>query len=335
MALEAARKGERGTDKELLAGFNKRINALKKQLAIIQKFNTQMKDSGKPVEGGTSVPQVVLGTKFKDAFDKEMIALKARKGMLKELNVTEFASVKMLDRHATSLKNKITIDQRLNMLKEQGVVLTAEEVKQYRNLWAEIEKLNIKLDEKKEKLNAVKKAAKDNTQGLKDFAESAKNLQKQLSDVALSGLQKMEDSLVGLINKTMTVKEAFRSMANSIIQDLQRMMIRKYITGPIAASMSSFIGGMQSGGPVKANTPYIVGERGPELFMPQKSGSIVPNHQLGGGVNVVNNYDFSGANPATIQALRQESERIKQETFASVFSAVGRGGSYARAVGKR
>lgn len=37
------------------------------------------------------------------------------------------------------------------------------------------------------------------------------------------------------------------------------------------------------GGPVSGNTPYIVGERGPELFVPKSGGTIVPNHDLGGG----------------------------------------------------
>jgi len=52
-----------------------------------------------------------------------------------------------------------------------------------------------------------------------------------------------------------------------------------------------FIPGMARGGPVKGNTPYIVGEKGPELFMPHTAGNIVPNHRLGAGgaVNVTVN----------------------------------------------
>ena len=46
--------------------------------------------------------------------------------------------------------------------------------------------------------------------------------------------------------------------------------------------------GRAIGGPVSANKPYIVGERGPELFMPNSSGQIVPNHALGGSSIVVN-----------------------------------------------
>lgn len=41
--------------------------------------------------------------------------------------------------------------------------------------------------------------------------------------------------------------------------------------------------GRANGGPVSGGTPYMVGERGPELFVPGSSGSIVPNHALGGG----------------------------------------------------
>jgi hypothetical protein len=37
------------------------------------------------------------------------------------------------------------------------------------------------------------------------------------------------------------------------------------------------------GGPVKLGMPYIVGEVGPELFVPGNSGNIVPNDKLGGG----------------------------------------------------
>jgi len=47
--------------------------------------------------------------------------------------------------------------------------------------------------------------------------------------------------------------------------------------------------GKANGGPVSAGTPYMVGERGPELFVPNNSGNIVPNHALGGDVNVVVN----------------------------------------------
>ena len=41
-------------------------------------------------------------------------------------------------------------------------------------------------------------------------------------------------------------------------------------------------GARMAGGPVSGGSPYMVGERGPELFVPNRSGMIVPNTALGG-----------------------------------------------------
>lgn len=43
-----------------------------------------------------------------------------------------------------------------------------------------------------------------------------------------------------------------------------------------------------TGGPVSQNQPYLVGERGPEMFVPNTNGAIVPNNKLGGGNVTVN-----------------------------------------------
>ena len=48
-----------------------------------------------------------------------------------------------------------------------------------------------------------------------------------------------------------------------------------------AFNMQLGIGGRASGGSVVAGQPYIVGERGPEMFMPGQSGTIIPNNNLG------------------------------------------------------
>ncbi|CAB4174289.1 hypothetical protein UFOVP965_31 [uncultured Caudovirales phage] len=52
--------------------------------------------------------------------------------------------------------------------------------------------------------------------------------------------------------------------------------------GKLAGLLMSFLPGRASGGPVSGATPYVVGEKGPELFLPKTDGSIVPNNQLGG-----------------------------------------------------
>jgi tape measure domain-containing protein len=50
----------------------------------------------------------------------------------------------------------------------------------------------------------------------------------------------------------------------------------------------SMLTGFANGGGVGANSPIVVGERGPEIFVPSRSGNIVPNHRAGVGGQVVN-----------------------------------------------
>ena len=70
--------------------------------------------------------------------------------------------------------------------------------------------------------------------------------------------------------------------------------------------LETVIGGNKAaGGPVTGGTPYIVGERGPELFVPGSSGNIVPNHEMG-GANVVVNVDASGSSVEGNEAQSRE-----------------------------
>lgn len=63
-------------------------------------------------------------------------------------------------------------------------------------------------------------------------------------------------------------------------------------------------GFMADGGPVQGNEAYVVGERGPELFVPNASGTIVPNHMLMGGGQTVN---YNGPYIANMQAIDTQS----------------------------
>jgi phage-related minor tail protein len=64
---------------------------------------------------------------------------------------------------------------------------------------------------------------------------------------------------------------------------------------PAAFSMPSLLPGRATGGSVTGGQPYLVGERGPELFMPGRSGGIAPSGSFGGIGNVVVNVDATGS----------------------------------------
>jgi phage-related minor tail protein len=113
-------------------------------------------------------------------------------------------------------------------------------------------------------------------------------------------------------NFVKTGKLSMKDLTRSIIQDLIAIQMKAAVirflgaafglaTGPNASNDGWFanvyqatgVTGKATGGPVSAGSPYIVGERGPELFMPSGSGTIIPNNQMsnmGNTSNVTNNY---------------------------------------------
>jgi len=96
------------------------------------------------------------------------------------------------------------------------------------------------------------------------------------------------------VQMALTGKATFRDMVNSIAQDLLRLTVRQYITTPLFDFFKAALptpAGKASGGPVDAGAPYIVGERGPELFVPAFRGTVVANDKLGGST-IVNNYNI-------------------------------------------
>lgn len=66
--------------------------------------------------------------------------------------------------------------------------------------------------------------------------------------------------------------------------------------------------GRATGGPVFGNSPYIVGERGPELFVPKGNGTIIPNDQLGGNSSI-NIYNYNERAAALNAALIAQEVR--------------------------
>ena len=103
-----------------------------------------------------------------------------------------------------------------------------------------------------------------------------------------------EDAIVKFVQ---TGKLSFKDLANTIIAEMARAGAQKMLSGlfGLGGGGGGFLGGIgklfgfANGGYPPLNQPSIVGERGPELFVPQSAGKIIPNHQLGGGSTVVNN----------------------------------------------
>lgn len=96
--------------------------------------------------------------------------------------------------------------------------------------------------------------------------------------------------------------------------------------GSFFGSLGKGLPGRASGGPVSGGRPYLVGERGAELFVPGSSGSIVPNHAMAGGLSItvapVYHMDNRGATQELIKQLPAIMEQNKRETVALAVAAV-------------
>jgi hypothetical protein len=137
-------------------------------------------------------------------------------------------------------------------------------------------------------------------------AAMAKIARENLSSFEKSG--KMVESVYGNMMNAVdkfvdSGKFKFKDFAASVIQDLIKIEMKSQVTsiftslrsagGSFFDTIGSFLTGKAEGGPVNSGTPYIVGERGPELFVPSSAGSIVSNKNMlkngaGGGTTYVN-----------------------------------------------
>jgi hypothetical protein len=126
-------------------------------------------------------------------------------------------------------------------------------------------------------------------------------------------------------------------VVRSLGRDLVRLVFQQMVTQRLAAGVTGvlqgkgFAGFMADGGPVSAGSSYVVGEQGPELFVPHASGTIVPNNKMGGGSgsgsgSVTVNYNIAaGVSRAELAPiLEQERRRLKAE----IPDMVRRGGGY-------
>jgi tape measure domain-containing protein len=120
-------------------------------------------------------------------------------------------------------------------------------------------------------------------------------------------------------------KSSFSDLADSILKDLAKMIIKAYLFklivggGKALGFDMSFLEKKATGGPVAGGKPYMVGEEGPELFVPGKSGTIVPNNALGGGGGpVTNNYITNNINALDSRSVAQVFAENRQTLLGTV-----------------
>ncbi len=194
------------------------------------------------------------------------------------------------------------------------------------------EDLNNTLEKVNKNLSLSSIRFKDFAEGFKDALNESKNKLENFEDLGKKVAKTLEDGLteafMNIADGLNSLKDTFTNIMNIILEHL----IRIHIALPIAEGISGMF--KADGGSVTGGRPYIVGERGPELFVPGRTGTIVANDQMGASGVVINqSISFSTGLVPTVKAEVQKMlPQIAEVTKAAVAESSMRGGSYRRAL---
>ena len=149
-----------------------------------------------------------------------------------------------------------------------------------------------------------------------EYADNATNAANRARDIFNSMTQNMNSALDNFVE---TGKLSFSDLATSIIKDIIKIELKQSAAALMTAGKGISWGsmlGFAEGGTPPVGRASIVGENGPELFVPKSSGTIVPNNQLGGG-SVVNNHYYT-VNAVDAKSVAQLFAENRKTLYGSV-----------------
>ena len=168
----------------------------------------------------------------------------------------------------------------------------------------------------------------EKNKGLEKELELTQRVEDAFESLSNSINNDIKEGIKGLIKGTSTLGD----MLNNIADKFLDLALNQGLFGSILGSKGEKGGGLlgalglfANGGRPPVGKPSIVGEKGPELFVPRSSGTIIPNNKLGGGgsTNVVVNVDASGSDVegddaggqelGTLIAVAVQGELVKQQ----------------------
>ncbi|NDV52104.1 hypothetical protein [Salipiger sp. PrR003] len=178
--------------------------------------------------------------------------------------------------------------------------------------------------------------------------------QKAIADLdgSTDRLQTMQDGVAGFTDALFDNSTSISDWAANALIEFAKVQAQFGILKALGLSTegvdpgSTFVGSILEGlsgkramgGPVNANSAYLIGEKGPEIMVPTSSGVVVPNHQLGGGgsdvqVNIK-------TPPGTTATARRKSggidiEVMMERKFEEFIESGGADGAMNRSFGLR
>ena len=177
--------------------------------------------------------------------------------------------------------------QRINEILDRTGIKGAERREQARQTLGVLIDQEEALKSQQKEQDKLKEKARQTAQELANFYTS-------IGDSIKTGIV---DSLTAAVDETKSLAD----VASNVLRNIANILLNFGVNTAFSALGSGggflgklFGGARANGGPVSPNRSFLVGERGPELFVPRSSGNIVPNHAMG-SANVTVNVDASGS----------------------------------------
>ena len=203
------------------------------------------------------------------------------------------------------------------------------------NLQVEIDKLiekQAKVGQLEEKdqirlttLEATRNKIDEQVDSLSDAAEATDKLNESTKDMR-TNFERIGESIASGVTDNITAAiqgtKSLGDAAKSILNDLSSSLIKLGVN-TLLSKIPGFGGlpilGFANGGRPPVGKPSLVGEKGPELFVPRKSGTIIPNDKLtgGGSTNISVNVDASGS---SVQSNEQQGKELGRVISAAIQS---------------
>ena len=313
----------------------KQIDAIKSSLSDLQdEYEKTGKDQGQLAAGARERIAVLAKEIEALGASKPVEMLKKTEEIMKQVNVIKSANITLTKELSDAEKEYYK-----NLPESQKSTLTVSETieglsNRYADLQFQITQASIALsayqeeggpvEETQQRLVGLYKEATDVSAKLNPLLKEQGKIGRDAGEIIASGF---EDAILS--------GEKFSEVLKQIGRDLVRLVFQNVITAPLAkgigGAINTALGMRASGGPVSANSPYIVGERGPELFVPHASGSIVSNsnmNQGGGSAGSSINVNYNIAAGVTRNELGPILEQERRRLKAEIPDMVRRGGAY-------
>jgi len=264
---------------------------------------------------------VAAGRKLTDYDIEKLRVLKERVRTLKQLQSTQLTDKEKRmgrsDAVATNVdvslgageSNKAAADKKEKVIKDAEKSILDEKkkmadewdahIKQMREddeaeEWQNaIDKVEAEREAAAKRLEVEKKAEEERT---KLMESAAKERERLINASSQFFGDRFTSAFMDFANGAKTAADSFRDMTISILQDMAKMLAQQAFMSIFKGLFSSGGGsggtgfaslfGLAGGGTAQKNKPYIVGEQGPELFVPGRTGQVIPNG-AGGSSNTV------------------------------------------------